>query len=84
MTSGTTNCTVKYDQAGDANYNAATQVAESVNASKASQSITVSTHAPGSAAYNSTFTVAATGGGSGNAVPLVVPVVARTWAVSSR
>ena len=39
MTSGTGICTVKYDQAGNANYNAAPQVTETVNAQKASQSI---------------------------------------------
>src|SRR6185436_8820347 len=60
MTSGTGTCTVRYDQAGDSNYNAATQVTETVNAQKASQTITVGTHAPVSATYNSSFTVAAT------------------------
>jgi hypothetical protein len=40
MTSGTGTCTVRYDQAGDANYNAAPQVVETVTAQKASQSIT--------------------------------------------
>src|SRR5205814_2053721 len=60
VTSGTGTCTVKYDQAGDGNYNAASQVTESVTAQKASQSITVSTHSPSSATYNTSFTVAAT------------------------
>ena len=46
MTSGTGTCTVKYDQAGNANYNAASEVTESVAAQKAAQSITVTTHAP--------------------------------------
>jgi hypothetical protein len=68
MTSGTTACQVKYDQAGDANHNAASEVTESVAAIKASQSITVTTHAPSSAVFGSKFTVAAVGGGSGNAV----------------
>jgi hypothetical protein len=68
MTSGTTACQVKYDQAGSANYNAAFQITESVTATKAAQSISVTTHAPASAAFNAQFTVAATGGGSGNAV----------------
>ncbi|HEU5214568.1 MAG TPA: PASTA domain-containing protein, partial [Gaiellaceae bacterium] len=68
MTSGTTACQVKYDQAGNANYNAAPQVTESVTATKAAQAITVTTHAPASAVYNSQFTVAATGGGSANPV----------------
>ncbi len=40
MTSGTGTCTVKYDQAGDSNYNAAAQVTESVTAQKAAQTIT--------------------------------------------
>ena len=40
MTSGTGTCTVKYDQAGDTNYNAAPQVTETVNAQKAGQTIT--------------------------------------------
>ena len=44
MTSGTGTCSVKYDQAGDANYNAAPQVTETVNAQKADQTINV-THA---------------------------------------
>ena len=44
MTSGTGTCSVNYDQAGNANYNAAPQVTESVNAQKADQTITV-THA---------------------------------------
>ena len=39
MTSGTGTCTVHYNQAGDANYDAATEVAEEVTAQKASQTI---------------------------------------------
>ena len=35
MTSGTGTCSVRYDQAGNANYNAAPQVTETVNAQKA-------------------------------------------------
>jgi len=61
-------CTVKYDQAGNVNYNAAPQVTESVNVLNASQAITVTIHAPANAAYGTMFTVAATGGGSGNPV----------------
>jgi carboxypeptidase family protein len=68
MTSGTGICSVKYDQAGDSNYNAAAQVTESVTAQKAGQTITVTIHAPASAAVGGHFTVAATGGGSGNPV----------------
>ena len=68
MTSGTGTCTVKFDQAGNSNYSAATEVTESVTAQQASQTINVTTSAPASAIYNSSFAVAATGGGSGNAV----------------
>jgi hypothetical protein len=64
MTSGTGTCSVRYDQAGNSNYNAATQVTESVTAQKASQTITVGTHAPSTATYNSQFTVAATASSS--------------------
>jgi hypothetical protein len=60
MTSGTGTCTVKYDQAGNANYSAAPQVTESTTATAASQTITVTTHAPANAAFNAQFTVAAT------------------------
>ena len=62
MTSGTGTCSVKYDQAGDANYNAAPEVTETVTAQKAQQTITVTTHAPTSAAPSSSFDVAATAG----------------------
>ena len=68
MNSGTGTCSVRYDQAGDSNYNPAPQVTETVNAQKAGQTITVNTHAPASAVYNTSFSVAATGGGSGNPV----------------
>ena len=69
MTSSTSICTVTYDQAGDDNYDPAPQVQETVTAQKASQTISVTTHAPPSAAYGTSFTVAATdGGGSPNPV----------------
>jgi Carboxypeptidase regulatory-like domain len=68
MTSGTGTCSVRYDQAGNGNYNPAPQVIESVNSQKAGQTITVNTHAPASAVYNTSFSVAASGGGSGNPV----------------
>jgi hypothetical protein len=59
MTSATPACQVKYDQAGDANYNPAPEVTETVTAQKADQSISVTTHAPASAVYGSQFIVAA-------------------------
>jgi YVTN family beta-propeller protein len=68
MTSGTGTCTVAYNQAGGTNYNAAAQVTETVNAAKAAQTITVTTPAPAQAVYNTSFTVAATGGATGNPI----------------
>jgi large repetitive protein len=60
MTSGTGTCSVIANQAGNSNYSAAPQVTETVNATLATQTITFTTSAPASAAYNSSFTVAAT------------------------
>jgi hypothetical protein len=68
ITTGTGTCSVNYDQAGNANYNAAPQVVESVSVGKTSQAINVTTHAPATAVYDTQFTVAATGGASGNPV----------------
>ena len=84
MTSGTGTCTVRYDQAGNSNYNPAPQVTETVNAQKASQTINVTTHAPASAVFNASFGVAATGGGSGNPVTFSAAGPARTRAPPSR
>ena len=42
MNSGTGTCTVKFDQAGNSNYNAAAQVTESVTAQQAAATITLS------------------------------------------
>jgi MBG domain-containing protein len=60
MTSGTGTCNAIFNQAGNSNYNAASQITETVTAQKANQTITVNTHAPASATYNSQFSVAAT------------------------
>jgi hypothetical protein len=68
ITSGTSTCSVIANQAGDSNYSAATPVTQTTNATPASQTITFTTSAPASALYNSNFTVAATGGASGNPV----------------
>src|SRR5207245_185445 len=68
MTSGTGTCTVKFDQAGDSNYNAATEITESVTAQKANQTISF-TGAPANAVYNTAFGVTASAS-SGLAVTL--------------
>lgn len=65
MTSGSTSCTVTYDQAGNANYNPATQVTEVVTAQKAAQTVTVTTHAPATATYGTSFGVGASAPGGG-------------------
>jgi phosphotransferase system HPr-like phosphotransfer protein len=68
MTSGTGTCSVIANQAGNTNYAAAAQVTKTVTATLVAQTITFTTNPPATAAYKSTFKVAATGGGSGNAV----------------
>jgi hypothetical protein len=60
MTSGTGTCTVTISQAGNNDYSAATPVSKSVNATLASQTITVVTPAPAAATLSSHFTVVAT------------------------
>ena len=59
MTSGAGTCTVKANQAGNANYLAAAQKTESVSATPASQTIVVTTPAPPTAIKSSSFTVVA-------------------------
>jgi hypothetical protein len=59
MTSGSGTCSVKYDQAGDANYNPAPQVTETVNASKADQTISFAA-LPNKQVGDPDFTVSAT------------------------
>ncbi len=68
MTSGAGTCSVIANQAGQGNYSAAPQIIETVTATPVAQSITFTTSAPSNAVYNSSFTVAATGGASGNPV----------------
>jgi hypothetical protein len=68
MTGSNGTCTVAYDQAGNHHYAAAQRVTETVDAAKAGQSITVTTHAPATAPYGSQFTVAAVDAGSGKPI----------------
>jgi hypothetical protein len=58
VSAGTT--TITASQAGDTNYNAATPVVQGLTVAAGNQTITVGTHAPANAAFNSTFNVAAT------------------------
>ena len=59
--------TVNWKFVGDVNYNAA-EGSVTIVINKAPQAITVTTPAPANALYNTSFTVAAVGGGSGNPV----------------
>jgi hypothetical protein len=68
MTSGTGTCSVIASQAGNSNYSAAAPVTRTVTASLIAQTITFTTNPPATAVLNSSFTVAATGGASGNVV----------------
>lgn len=63
-------CTIAADQAGDANYAAAAPVTQSIVIGKATQSISGFAANPSTPVYvpNGTFTVAASGGASGNPV----------------
>ncbi len=67
MTSGTGTCSLKAAWAADTNYSGASAT-QSTAASMVAQAIVLTTNPPTSAAYNSSFTVVATGGASGNAV----------------
>jgi sugar lactone lactonase YvrE len=66
--SGAGSCTVSATMAGNGNYNPVNSNSVTVILQPASQAITFTTPPPASAAYNTSFTVAATGGASGNAV----------------
>jgi hypothetical protein len=67
-TSGTGQCKVTATKAADANYNATTSEEYTVDLQKSNQAIGVTLGAPTSAVYDTTFSIAATGGGSGNPV----------------
>jgi hypothetical protein len=68
MTSSSGTCSVIANQAGNSNYSAAPKVTQAVTATVAAQTIRFTTGAPSAAAYKTAFTVAATGGSSGNTV----------------
>ncbi|MDI9239560.1 autotransporter domain-containing protein [Lysobacter sp. LF1] len=80
------NCSLTANQAGNANYSAATQVALDVSIGAGAQAITTFAANPAAPVYspNGTFALSATGGASGNAVvfastsPAVCTVVGST------
>jgi hypothetical protein len=62
-------CKIDANQPGNATYNAANQVQQTVTVAQGSQTITFTSTAPSNAAVGgATYTVTATGGGSGNPV----------------
>ncbi len=65
MTSGTGTCLVIVNQAGNSSYGAAPEIQQSVSATLAANTVTFTTPAPASAEYGSSFTVAASGLGTG-------------------
>ncbi len=71
VNSGAGTCTVHYNQAGNASFNPAPEVMESVTAQKAAQLISFAALA-GKTFGDAPFTVSGTGGGSGNPVTFSV------------
>ncbi len=72
MTSGTGACSVIANQAGNSYNAAAPTVTETVNAISLTQAITFTTPAPATSKSGDMFTVAATGGATGNPVIFTV------------
>ncbi|GAB2491139.1 hypothetical protein GCM10027082_47810 [Comamonas humi] len=65
-------CTIQANQAGNTNYEAAPQVQQNVSIAKGVQVISFTSTSPAEAKVGGTYTVAATGGASGNTVVFTV------------
>jgi YVTN family beta-propeller protein len=61
-------CTITANQAGNASYRAAPSVDQTFEVTKGDQTVTITTSPPDPAYVGNTYSVAATGGGSGNTV----------------
>ena len=72
------NCTIDADQPGNSTYSAATEATQTVAVAPIPQTITFTTTAPNGDAVEGTYSPAATGGGSGNAVTFSVDPSATT------
>ena len=68
MTSGTTACTVNYNQAGNGSYSAASQVQSVTTATLATQSSLTAISTPSTVAYGTTATLSSSGGSGTGAV----------------
>ena len=72
-------CVIKADQAGDANWNAATQVTQTISVLKADQIVAFTSTAPTSAVVGGTaYTVAASGGSSTSSIAFTIDSSAST------
>ena len=72
-------CVINANQAGNTNYDAATQVQQSFAVGQAAQTISFTSTAPASATYGgAAYTVSATGGASGNPVTLSIDTAAAS------
>lgn len=65
-------CTIDADQAGNANYNAAPTMEQTFTIGREAQAISFSSTPPSSALFGGTYTPAASGGASGNAVAFTI------------
>ena len=70
-------CVIDANQAGNANYEAATQVQQSVDPEPGTQSITFTSTPPNSGVVGGTYTVTASGGASGNPVTFSIDASAN-------
>jgi hypothetical protein len=82
ITAGT--CTIAADQAGNAAYNAATQVSQSITVVKSTQTISTITFTPATLSVGISTAVNSTGGASGNPVTFTskTPAVCTTSGVN--
>ena len=71
-------CVLDANQAGNANYNAATQVKQTFAVAKGSQTITFTSTAPTASVGGATYTPVATGGASGNPVTFTIDATASS------
>ena len=75
---GVGTCVLNINQAGNANYSAATQVQQSFAVGKGAQVVTITSSAPSATVGGSTYSVTTTGGGSGNSVVLTIDASASS------
>ena len=71
-------CKVDANQGGSTNYNAATQVQQSITVNKGSQTVSFTSTPPAHGKVATTYLVSATGGASGNAVTFSIDATTST------